>query len=196
MYKKIFMSAILAGLAISVGCIVFIKVGSIAGAVLFAFGLLTVVNYGLFLYTGKAGFIPTDFKVLVTTLLGNIVGCCLVSILAYYSMPDVIDGCYKIYEKRITLGLPQSVILSGFCGFIMTTAVRFAKEGKYLPLLFGVPLFILSGFLHSIADCMYLSASVFANTDILTNFDLYTYYISIVFGNYLGCNVHRVFLWN
>ena len=34
------------------------------------------------------------------------------------------------------------------------------------------------------------------NTDILTNFDLYTYYISIVFGNYLGCNVHRVFLWN
>ena len=48
--------AILAGLCISIGCTVNMKVGGVAGAVLFAFGLTTVVYYGLKLYTGTAGF--------------------------------------------------------------------------------------------------------------------------------------------
>ncbi|MBQ7683793.1 MAG: hypothetical protein IJT48_04845 [Bacteroidaceae bacterium] len=46
--------AILAGLCISIGCTVNMKVGGVAGAVLFAFGLTTVVYYGLKLYTGTA----------------------------------------------------------------------------------------------------------------------------------------------
>ena len=50
-------SAILAGLCISIGCIVNLRVGGVAGAVLFAFGLLAVVHYKLKLYTGTAGFI-------------------------------------------------------------------------------------------------------------------------------------------
>ena len=43
----IFKSAIFAGICISVGGIVNLTVGGIAGAVLFAFGLLTVVSYSL-----------------------------------------------------------------------------------------------------------------------------------------------------
>ena len=50
-------TGILAGIAISVGGTVFLKVGGIIGAVLFAFGLTTVVYYKLKLYTGTAGFI-------------------------------------------------------------------------------------------------------------------------------------------
>ena len=57
---KTFLSAILAGIFISVGCIVNLNVGGIAGAVLFAFGLLAVVHYQLKLYTGTAGFF--DFR--------------------------------------------------------------------------------------------------------------------------------------
>ena len=49
--------AILAGVCISIGCVVNLRVGGVAGAVLFAFGLTTVVYYGLKLYTGTAGFI-------------------------------------------------------------------------------------------------------------------------------------------
>ena len=54
-----------------------LRVGGVAGAVLFAFGLTTVVYYGLKLYTGTAGFIRKqgDWTMLVTVLLGNIVGC-------------------------------------------------------------------------------------------------------------------------
>ena len=57
--KKIIPLAILAGICISIGCVVNLRVGGVAGAVLFAFGLTTVVYYGLKLYTGTAGFIPS-----------------------------------------------------------------------------------------------------------------------------------------
>ena len=39
--------SILAGICISIGCVVNLRVGGVAGAVLFAFGLTTVVYYGL-----------------------------------------------------------------------------------------------------------------------------------------------------
>ena len=44
-------SAALAGLCISIGCVVNLRVGGVAGAALFAFGLLAVVHYKLKLYT-------------------------------------------------------------------------------------------------------------------------------------------------
>ena len=49
MFQKTFTPAILAGICISIGCVVNLRVGGVAGAVLFAFGLTTVVYYGLIL---------------------------------------------------------------------------------------------------------------------------------------------------
>ena len=43
MFKQTFPLAILAGLCISIGCIVNLRVGGVAGAVLFAFGLTTAL---------------------------------------------------------------------------------------------------------------------------------------------------------
>ena len=42
----------------------------------------------------------------------------------------------------------------------MTTVVKFARQKKFIPLLIGVPLFILSGFWHSIADAFYYSVAL------------------------------------
>ena len=56
----IFKSSLLAGLCIAIGGTVFLKVGGLAGAILFSFGLLTVVHYGYKLYTGTAGFIKLN----------------------------------------------------------------------------------------------------------------------------------------
>ena len=62
---KLLRSSIFAGIAIGTAGFGFLAAGvqseaygSLAGAVLFSFGLLTVVNYNLELYTGTAGFIP------------------------------------------------------------------------------------------------------------------------------------------
>jgi formate/nitrite transporter FocA (FNT family) len=81
----------------------------------------------------------------------------------------------------------------------MTTAVEFARKGKMLPLLLGVPVFILCGFAHSIADAFYFLLSLFGDNSQLTlnsqlstlNFQLLLVYLSEVLGNFVGCNLYR-----
>ena len=168
--KKIIPLAILAGICISIGCVVNLRVGGVAGAVLFAFGLTTVVYYGLKLYTGTAGFIRLkgDWVMLGLVLLGNIIGCLLTAWLIAYAQP-----CF---------------LLAIGCGFIMTTAVEFARKGKMLPLLLGVPVFILCGFAHSIADAFYFLVSP---AEQMLQTEVLVVYVSEVLGNFVGCNLYR-----
>ncbi len=183
----------MAGIAISCGCIVFLKVGALAGAVLFTFGLLTVVHYGWKLYTGTAGFVASwkDFGLLWLILAGNIVGCLLAALAAKFAVAGLSDAAQALLEKRLSLNFWQSLLLGMGCGFVMTTAVKFAREGRFLPLLFGVPLFIMCGFLHSIADAFYYLAcpgrflAAHLGGVILL-------YLSIVLGNLLGCNLYHL----
>lgn len=190
MFKKTFPLAILAGLCISIGCIVNLRTGGIIGAVLFAFGLTTVIYYKLKLYTGTAGFIRShgDWGMLGTVLLGNIVGCLLTALVMKYAQPDVIEPASNIVSSRIAKGPLACGLLAIGCGFIMTTAVQFAREGKMLALLLGVPVFILCGFTHSIADAFYFLVSP---TDLTFNLPLLIIYISEVVGNFIGCNLYR-----
>ena len=131
-----------------------LRVGGVAGAVLFAFGLTTVVYYGLKLYTGTAGFIRRqgDWTMLVTVLFGNIIGCLLTAWLIAYAQPDCMEPAAKILTGRLAKGPWACFLLAIGCGFIMTTAVEFARKGKMLPLVLGVPVFILCGFGYSTVD--------------------------------------------
>lgn len=188
--RQTFPLAILAGICISIGCVVNLRVGGVAGAVLFAFGLTTVVYYGMKLYTGTAGFIRRkgDWTMLFIVLLGNIVGCLLMAWMIEYAQPDCIEPASKILDGRLTKGPLACFLLAIGCGFIMTTAVEFARKGKMLTLLLGVPVFILCGFAHSIADAFYFLVSPseqFMHTDVLI------IYISEVLGNFAGCNLFR-----
>ena len=56
----LFIRSILAGICISLGGAIFMKLGGIIGAIMFAFGLLSVVHFKLPLYTGTAGFITLN----------------------------------------------------------------------------------------------------------------------------------------
>lgn len=190
MFRKTFPPAILAGICISIGCVVNLRTGGIAGAVLFAFGLTTVVYYGLKLYTGTAGFIRKhgDWGMLGTVLLGNITGCLLSALTISYAQPDCIEGATAITAARMAKGPLACALLAIGCGFIMTTAVQFARQGKMLALLLGVPVFILCGFTHSIADAFYF---MLAPTDMLLSPALLIIYIGEVAGNFVGCNLYR-----
>lgn len=182
--------AILAGICISIGCVVNLRVGGVAGAVLFAFGLTTVVYYGLKLYTGTAGFIRRqgDWSMLVMVLIGNIIGCLLTAWLIGYAQPDCIEPAAKILAGRLVKGPFACFLLAIGCGFIMTTAVEFARKGKMLPLIFGVPVFILCGFAHSIADAFYFLVSPFTQ---LWQTEVLIVYVAEVLGNFVGCNLYR-----
>ena len=181
-------SALLAGLCISVGCVVNLRVGGVAGAVLFSFGLLAVLHYQLKLYTGTAGFIRAkgDWTMLVMVLLGNIAGCALCAYAMSYAQPDILTPDMGIVESRLAKGPFACFLLAIGCGFIMTTAVQFGREGKFLPLLFGVPAFILCGFTHSVADAFYFLAA-----PQMIGQQLLTIYVAEVFGNFVGCNLYR-----
>ena len=52
-----FKTSIMAGICIGLGGLIFMKVGGVIGAVMFAFGLLCVLHFAMPLYTGTAGFI-------------------------------------------------------------------------------------------------------------------------------------------
>ena len=190
LFRDILPLAILAGICISIGCVVNLRVGGVAGAVLFAFGLTTVVYYGLKLYTGTAGFIRRqgDWSMLVMVLIGNIIGCLLTAWLIGYAQPDCIEPAAKILAGRLAKGPFASFLLAIGCGFIMTTAVEFARKGKMLPLIFGVPVFILCGFAHSIADAFYFLVSPFTQ---LWQTEVLIVYIAEVLGNFVGCNLYR-----
>ena len=188
--RDVFPLAILAGICISIGCVVNLRVGGVAGAVLFAFGLTTVVYYGLKLYTGTAGFIRRqgDWMMLLTVLLGNIVGCLLSAWMIAYAQPDYVEPAANILAGRLAKGSWACSLLAVGCGFIMTTAVEFARKGKMLPLLLGVPVFILCGFTHSIADAFYFLVSP---REVLLSADVLWLYIAEVLGNFVGCNLYR-----
>ena len=188
--RETFPLAILAGICISIGCVVNLRVGGVAGAVLFAFGLTTVVYYGLKLYTGTAGFIRRrgDWGMLFIVLLGNIVGCLFTSLALRYAHPDLVDSAAAILAARMAKGPLACFLLAIGCGFIMTTAVFFARQGKMLPLLLGVPVFILSGFAHSIADAFYFLTAPWEQ---LLQWPVLGLYMCEVLGNFVGCNLYR-----
>lgn len=191
--NRLIRSSILAGITIGIAGFGYLAVGGLAGAVLFAFGLLTVVGYKLKLYTGTAGFVNKGELVdLLVILLGNIVGCLLVGLLTRASNLELQAAAQKILEVRLQNGALRCGLLGIGCGFIMTTAVTFSREKNYLPLLFGVPLFIVCGFTHCVADAFYyLSVPIdFLKLHFL---EIIGVYVSIVLGNFIGCNLVRIF---
>ena len=188
--RKTIIDSILAGICISLGGVAFLKVGGIIGAVLFSFGLITVVCYKMKLYTGVSGFVETrqDWIELPVIILGNILGCALVALAIKTAIPELVDTARTIVDGRVEKGFRNVVLLAIFCGFIMTTVVNFARQKMWLPLLFGIPLFIMCGFVHSIADAFYYTLAL--NFNEWTGQTLIVYIASII-GNFIGCNLYR-----
>ena len=187
-------SAFLAGVCIAIAGTIYLKLGGVTGAVLFAFGLLAVVAWQLNLFTGKSQFVwgraLPQYGRLLNMLLWNFVG--RMAVAAVVSNPVLTDSAEAIIATRLSQGAVRCFFLSIGCGFIMTTAVRSANIDKnWWPLLFGVPVFIICGFPHCVADAFYLCS---ISPDFMANSlpGIVPYYAAIVTGNYLGCNLFRL----
>lgn len=191
-FSQTLRSAILAGFAIGIGgCANLSLQGGIPGAVLFTIGLLTVVHYRFALFTGTAGFYKRKEETkLLVILLGNILGCLLLGLLSRCATLPLEERAQAIIQARLDNGPLNCFILSIGCGFLMTTAVQFGREGRFLPLLFAVPAFIICGFPHCIADAYYLLTTPvdFISANALP---ILIFYVSIVLGNFVGCNIKR-----
>ncbi len=112
-------------------------------------------------------------------LLFNAFGCLLSSCLVRYDT-QLVAACQQIVERRADLGFLKSIVTGMGCGFIMTLIVTTWKKTP-VPLLLGIPAFILSGMTHSVADVFFYSLGYEALTPAA-----FTSYAGTVLGNFLG----------
>lgn len=165
---RIFLSSILAGMAIAIGGIANLTLeNKVAGAIFFTAGLFTVCVFGFHLFTGKVCYVFENKAGYIIDLaviwLGNLAGAVITGFLILQTR---ISG---INEKAITMVSgklsqnPLSVFILGiFCNIMIYIAVegyRSCKHeiGKYLAIFFGVTVFVLCGFEHCVANMFYLT---------------------------------------
>ena len=184
---KTFCDSVCAGVLISIGGCVFLACDNrYAGAVLFSVALLCICLKGYVLFTGKVGYIvechtTADTSSLFIGLAGNLLTTFLLGLLVRVSMPALGEAAYAVCASKLTQTLPQTLVRAFFCGILMYLAVSIYKEkNTVIAIVFCVPVFILSGFEHSIADMFYFGAS-----------GIYTaktalFMLAVILGNSLG----------
>lgn len=163
---KMFLLAIGAGLAISIGGTVYLSVDNkIIGSLLFAVGLYAIVLNGLFLYTGKVGYLVDQsdkieyLGLLAITWLGNLAGTWIGAVAVLNTrIQGIRENAVGICETKLADGPLSVFLLAIFCGILMYIAVDGFKEKENPLILFiCVSVFILSGFEHCIANMFYFS---------------------------------------
>ena len=163
---KMFLLAIGAGLAISIGGTVYLSVDNkIIGSLLFAVGLYAIVLNGLFLYTGKVGYLVDQsdkieyLGLLAITWLGNLAGTWIGAVAVLNTrIQGIRENAVGICETKLADEPLSIFLLAIFCGILMYIAVDGFKEKENPLILFiCVSVFILSGFEHCIANMFYFS---------------------------------------
>ena len=181
--------SILAGIMISLGCIIYLIVGGPIGAILFSVGLISVVTFKLELFTGKAGLLATN-EIKSTELgiiwIGNFIGTMGTAMIASM-LPkgkEIAEAALEIVRVRAEQDALTNLLLGVFCGIAMYIAVAgFAKTGNYLFCILPVVFFILCGFNHCVADMFYTA------TIPITSWRQWAHLLPTTIGNIIGTNL-------
>lgn len=171
--KESLLKSVMAGICIGIGGIVYLSVESkVVGAALFATGLFTVCTMGYHLYTGKACYLldsPNKGSYLLwlaQVWTGNLAGTALVG----YAMrltrngPALAEKAQALCQTKLGDSLLSIFILAIFCNIMIYIGVESYRSnphplGKYLGILLGIMVFILSGFEHCVANMFYFSVA-------------------------------------
>jgi len=163
--KPLFLS-IGAGIYVSIaGSAFFGSENRFVGSALFCVALVAICYQGLYLFTGKIGYLANthDKQSIVDvllTLLGNFLGTLICGLAVSYLKPGYQETALAMCQNKLSMSLGQAFVAAVFCGILMYTAVEVFKSGKSpLGILFCVPAFIIAGFEHSIANMFYFSAA-------------------------------------
>ena len=170
-YKKIFVSAILAGASVGFGGVVSLMLGGgLIGATLFTVGLFMICMMGFHLYTGKVCYVFENDKAYALSIpviwLGNCLGTAAVGVLIRMTRAaeTVIPNAARICEVKLSDGLLSLFILAVLCNIFVYLGVEGFRNipyelGKYLAMFFCVIVFILSGYEHSVANAFYFTVA-------------------------------------
>ena len=184
---KTFLDSISAGLLISIGGSVFLACDNrYCGAVFFSVALLCICLKGYYLFTGKIGYAvyshgKKDIAALLAGLLGNLLCTFALGLLIRCAIPALGEKANAVCSAKLGLPLWSVLVRGMFCGVLMYLAVSTYKEKNTVAgILLCVPVFILSGFEHSIADMFYFGASGIWSVRIAL------FQIAVIIGNSAG----------
>ena len=184
---KTFMESLCAGVLIAIGGSVFLACENrYVGAILFSVALLCICYKGYVLFTGKVGYVVEDHSRdnlirLIIGLVGNLICTFLLGMLIRYCIVNLGEQATVICTAKLEQTAFSTFVRGCFCGVLMYLAVSIFKESKTpMGILFGIPVFILSGFEHSIADMFYFGASGLIGPDVALFITL------VVLGNSVG----------
>ena len=187
-FFKDLLEGVAAGVLISIGGAIFLALSEnkYVGACLFSVALLCICFKGYNLFTGKVGFMvyghdKKAFLTLFAGLIGNVVGTLVFGLALSFALPDLNTQAEVLCNAKFTQELYQTLIRAIFCGILMYLAVSIFKENKtVVGIIFCIPVFILAGFEHSIADMAYFAtARIFTHKALL-------FIATVVLGNAIG----------
>ena len=185
---KNFVNGILAGILITIGGGVFLSCeNKTVGAVLFAVALLCICYLGYNLFTGKICYMADKhdrdaFSLLLLGLLGNLVGTVAGGYLLRYAVPAIGETAFTVCTGKLENQLFFQTLIRGiFCGVLIYLAVEIFKTKNTISgILFCIPVFILSGYEHSIADMFYFAASG------IVSVQAFLFILTVILGNTIG----------
>ncbi len=199
--------AITSGIFIAMGVFVYLSCDvKYVGAVLFSFGLFGVCEYKLNLFTGMIGYAVENTKAngvsaitdLLKVLICNFLGIAVTTfLLSFTATQETFDKAVTIVESSVNLNIFSLLIKSMMCGVIMLIAVDRYKlangMAKYIAIFTGIPVFILSGYYHSIAYVGYLTLGICSGqlSNNVTPIKILVVILTAVVGNALGSIIVR-----
>lgn len=164
-------SGIAAGACIAIGGIACLSVENrIFGAFLFTVGLFTICTFRLNLFTGKVSHVGCQDGMsllsIVLVWVGNLIGTLAVAGIIQHTRigAEIIQRADAICQVKLADNLFSLLFLAMFCNAMIYMAVELFNGlenpvGGYLAVLFGVMVFVLCGFEHSVADMFYMAVS-------------------------------------
>ena len=187
-------NGLLAGIMIAIGGSVFLAcygdgsmLNKTIGAVFFSVALLCICYTGYSLFTGKVGYIPEKhdgeaFSILLWGLLGNLIATVALGYALRAAVPTIGGVAETLCTAKLEQAWWQTLIRGIFCGILMYMAVSIYRDKQTISgILFCVPVFILAGFEHSVANMFYFGAA-----GMFFSMESIIYLAIVVLGNTVG----------
>lgn len=152
-----FLSPILAGMLIGIGDIAITKVDNrYVAAFLFSVALLSIIHFGIPLYTGRIGNIvhahtTDDVLMLIMILVCNVTGTLIIAVMSIN---------LGLWDAMVTIGTTKAEHTFAYlfsAGIACNILIHVAARAKNTAItILCIMTFILCGFEHSIADVAFL----------------------------------------
>jgi formate/nitrite transporter len=171
-------------------------------AALFPVNLLFILTTGGQLFTGNSASVAAAkfegnvewrelFKSWTVSLIGNVIGCSMFALAAYYSgllVGGTAELCTSTAIAKCSAGIGQTLGKAVFCNWMVSLAVFLAGAsndlaGKMIGIWFPISTFVAIGLEHSVANMFIMAAAMLLKAPLSLGTILVRNMIPAIIGN-------------